>query len=457
MGTAHRSGRAPVPRAPARRSTMRALHETARPANPEALRFAPTWTVSRSSDTDEVRADRSATEAMARLPMGRDGRELPSEEGAVSLTGPSSWAAAFGHDFSRVRVHVDATARELTRALGARAVTVGRQIFFAPGTYEPRTRRGQGLLAHELAHVVEHDEGGQQFRVRRQPAGCTSLLGNPSVTSLMSGTAVHQLIKDDFAGRVPGAVDIMIPGASAAPLRTGGICGRDDKVIPPQLLGGAAGAGFPDLARRNLAGVLSVAEIKPAAVECLVDGENQLMRYIDQGNARDPAQAAWRAGSGISVVVPMLPSLYQPPILTAGVVTIETAWCGPGLLVYAVRRGRRVPVEVPAPVPAEERERERQRLEREARTRGTAIAVGTAGAAAVTAVVGRALWRHFWQVVARRFAVRGAAALALAAADGPLPFGELIDVGLAVVTIVQIGIEWEELWRQADELAASGT
>ena len=77
-----------------------------------------------------------------------------------------------------------------------------------------------------------------------------------------------------------------------------------------------------------------------------------------------------------------------------------------------------------------------------------------AGGSALAAIAGRALWRHFWRAVIERFAVRGAIALALSAADGPLPFGELVSLGLAIVTVAQIISDWNDLWREADRIAA---
>ena len=61
----------------------------------------------------------------------------------------------FGHDFSRVRIHTDARAAESAAAINARAYTVGRDIVFAPGRYEPASTAGGKLLAHELTHVVQ--------------------------------------------------------------------------------------------------------------------------------------------------------------------------------------------------------------------------------------------------------------------------------------------------------------
>jgi hypothetical protein len=220
-------------------------------------------------------------------------------------------------------------------------------------------------------------------------------------------------------------------------------------VIPPQTLGGASGAGFPDLARVTPGGILQVAEIKPAAAVCLVDGEEQLLRYINQGNAQDAGQAAWRAAEGVTVVSPMLPSAYTPPQLSTPVADVLTAWCNAGLMAYSVR-GRGVPIRVR--VPREERETSRERFRE---TSGDLIPATVAAAATAVAVVaGRALWRHFWKAVAQRFAVRGAVAAALAVADGPLPFGELVDAGLAIATAIEIFVIWDDLWREADRIAA---
>lgn len=65
----------------------------------------------------------------------------------------------FGHDFDNVRVHTDAHAHEAAKDLSAEAFTTGRDIYFSRGAYNPSTQSGQGLLAHELAHVVQQDKG----------------------------------------------------------------------------------------------------------------------------------------------------------------------------------------------------------------------------------------------------------------------------------------------------------
>jgi hypothetical protein len=64
-----------------------------------------------------------------------------------------------GQDVSDVRVHTDAEADRLNRQLDARAFTVGRDVFFRDGDYNPHSSDGQELLAHELTHAVDQRAG----------------------------------------------------------------------------------------------------------------------------------------------------------------------------------------------------------------------------------------------------------------------------------------------------------
>lgn len=78
------------------------------------------------------------------------------------------------------------------------------------------------------------------------------------------------------------------------------------------------------------------------------------------------------------------------------------------------------------------------------------LGVLTAG----SAIIIRAKWKHFWQAVIKRFALRGAAALGLTAADGPLPVGDLIALGLTIWMIIDIISLYDVLWRDAERIAA---
>ncbi len=65
----------------------------------------------------------------------------------------------FGQDFSSVRVHTDAMAAEATKAVNARAFTMGKDVVFGEGQYSPVTGEGKRLLAHELTHVLQQETG----------------------------------------------------------------------------------------------------------------------------------------------------------------------------------------------------------------------------------------------------------------------------------------------------------
>lgn len=63
--------------------------------------------------------------------------------------------AFFLADFSGVRVHEGPAAP----AIGALAFTLGEELHFAPGLYDPGNWEGVQLLGHELAHVVQQRDG----------------------------------------------------------------------------------------------------------------------------------------------------------------------------------------------------------------------------------------------------------------------------------------------------------
>jgi hypothetical protein len=87
--------------------------------------------------------------------FGPDGGLVPGKGEPLSIRERLFFGSRFGHDFSAVRVHHDDRAANAAFALSADAYTIGSDIVFGSGKYEPLTTQGRRLLAHELVHVVQ--------------------------------------------------------------------------------------------------------------------------------------------------------------------------------------------------------------------------------------------------------------------------------------------------------------
>lgn len=116
----------------------------------------------RVSDTNGADIARAATGA---APSGTSHLEslLTSRVGLGSPLPPSTKSemeTALGADLTRVRVHSDRHAADMSRELNAQAFTYGRDVFFAGGRFDPASRQGKHLLAHELAHVLQQGRHG---------------------------------------------------------------------------------------------------------------------------------------------------------------------------------------------------------------------------------------------------------------------------------------------------------
>jgi hypothetical protein len=72
----------------------------------------------------------------------------------------------FGYNFSKVRIHTDERAERSANSVNALAYTVGNDIVFGEGHYQPDTLEGQRLIAHKLTHVIQQ-EGKSDPTVQR--------------------------------------------------------------------------------------------------------------------------------------------------------------------------------------------------------------------------------------------------------------------------------------------------
>jgi hypothetical protein len=117
-------------------------------------------------------------------PGGLFGDQAPAgiEAGITSMSGggsslPGGVRSAFeprlGLDLSDVRVHTGPEAATAASALGARAFTVGQDIFFGAGQYQPSSAAGQHLIAHEVTHTIQQKPAAARL-ARLLPAGRTA-------------------------------------------------------------------------------------------------------------------------------------------------------------------------------------------------------------------------------------------------------------------------------------------
>ncbi|NAS14297.1 eCIS core domain-containing protein [Poritiphilus flavus] len=63
--------------------------------------------------------------------------------------------SAFGANFANVRIHTDGTAHDLNNQINSKAFTHGSDIYFKQGNFDPNSKAGRHLLAHELTHTIQ--------------------------------------------------------------------------------------------------------------------------------------------------------------------------------------------------------------------------------------------------------------------------------------------------------------
>jgi len=76
-----------------------------------------------------------------------------------------------GADFSGVRIHSDTNAAQTSHDIQARAFTVGNDIAFNSGEYQPKSSAGRHLLAHELTHTIQQGAAGPLQAAVQAPSG----------------------------------------------------------------------------------------------------------------------------------------------------------------------------------------------------------------------------------------------------------------------------------------------
>ena len=110
---------------------------------------------SKTGEPAEREADAFA-DWIASLPDRDWTRELGDTFSTKTL---AYFGAHLGYDFSLVRVHTDKHAARTAHGIGARAFTLGSDVYFGQGQFNPASRDGRRLMAHELTHVAQQRAG----------------------------------------------------------------------------------------------------------------------------------------------------------------------------------------------------------------------------------------------------------------------------------------------------------
>ncbi|WP_143306548.1 eCIS core domain-containing protein [Chitinophaga vietnamensis] len=167
--------------APAQRATKADDSPSSRPAaNTAPLHVACKLTVGAINDPMEAEADAMANKVMntpfiQRKENGGNAtvsetasRQIHASSGkGQSMDGhtQSFMESRFNTDFSQVRIHTDHESAQMNRDLHAQAFTVGNDIYFNSGKYDPQSDSGKRLLAHELTHTIQ--QGGSTSLIQR--------------------------------------------------------------------------------------------------------------------------------------------------------------------------------------------------------------------------------------------------------------------------------------------------
>ena len=155
-------------------------------------------------------------------------KALGSAGRALDPSVRSAMEDGFGHDFGSVRVHTDPIASQSAQSVNAMAYTAGKDVVFGAGQYSPQTQRGQRLLAHELAHVVQQGSpriirrappvpmplpvtvpvpGATDFQIRRVGRSSQSQVFFEMGSSTLTAAATSEI--DTFKASKPGSVELI--------------------------------------------------------------------------------------------------------------------------------------------------------------------------------------------------------------------------------------------------------
>jgi Domain of unknown function (DUF4157) len=139
-----------------------------------AAGFAPSRIPASSSCPGAALAARMPLARPSQIPVGsaeKDAEDIPrytspvldvAGKGGGQPLDPKTrtdMEARLGSDFSDVRIHTGDKAARSAAAVSATAYTVGNDVVFGRGSFDPASHQGRHRLAHELVHVQQQRQG----------------------------------------------------------------------------------------------------------------------------------------------------------------------------------------------------------------------------------------------------------------------------------------------------------
>src|SRR5262245_27225368 len=121
----------------------------------------------------------------------------------------------FGQDLGGIRIHRNGSAAQSAQSMGALAYTLGRDIVFAEGQYQPGTLVGDRILAHEIAHALQQRRaapprdgvllgvGSDRDEAEAHRASRAVMLGRPAVVTPAPSLHVVRLARPEETVAAP--------------------------------------------------------------------------------------------------------------------------------------------------------------------------------------------------------------------------------------------------------------
>lgn len=217
------------PERAARRSRMR------------LFRYAKNHGIDASGHADAnatANVDRAASESGAPLP------------GALR----ERFESSLGADLSSVRVHTGAASASAADSVGAKAYATGQDIHFGAGEYDPSSKDGQHLLAHEVAHTVQQGSAANaQPQAKLEvsaPADAHEHEADRAAEAMVVGAPTHV---SSFQGGAGNAGQLQLkPAAKAAQ--------RADIDMPDDYVGKSGAQTLAEFVRRTEHDVTAIAD-----------------------------------------------------------------------------------------------------------------------------------------------------------------------------------------------------